>query len=224
MEQTRVLVTGFEAFAGAASNPSGEVVRRLVSLPQDELAQAGISLSGAVLPVAFAASATALNEAIEAHRPDLVIGLGLAEGRSGITPERVAINLDDARIPDNDGAQPLDEPIEPGGPAARFSGLPVKAIVAALTEAGLRASVSLTAGSYVCNHVAYLLGGHAERRPGLRAGFIHVPATPDLVGDGAAGAAMPTMTLDELTRGIRLAIITAVRVRDDARIVGGSIQ
>ncbi|MHB9005117.1 MAG: pyroglutamyl-peptidase I, partial [Coriobacteriia bacterium] len=181
METTRVLVTGFEAFAGAASNPSGEVVRRLVSLPQEELAQAGVSLSGVVLPVAFAASGTALNEAIEAHRPDLVVALGLAEGRDGITPERVAINLDDARIADNDGAQPIDEPIEPGGPAARFSGLPVKAIVAALSEAGIPASVSLTAGSYVCNHVAYLLGGHAERRPGMRAGFIHVPATPDLV-------------------------------------------
>jgi pyroglutamyl-peptidase len=218
---TRVLLSGFEPFGGAASNPSGEVVRRLISVPQPELADAGIEIRGVILPVSFRASGPALRHAIEAHSPDLVIALGLADGRSGITPERIAINLDDARIPDNDGDQPIDEAIEVSGPAARFSTLPVKAIVAALTDAGLPASVSLSAGSYVCNHVAYILGGVVERDPALRAGFIHVPATPDLV---PAGSSVPTMTLDELERGIRIAIITSVRTGADARLPGGSIH
>lgn len=221
MRTQRVLVTGFEAFAGAASNPSGEVVRRLVSVPQPELAACGIELSGAVLPVSYRGAGDALLAAIDAHKPDLVVALGLAEGRSGITPERVAINLDDARIPDNDGEQPIDEAIEEDGPAARFSTLPVKAIVAALTEAGLPASVSLTAGSFVCNHVAYVLGGEVERNPGLRGGFIHVPATPDLVPPGSS---VPTMTLDELERGIRLALITAVQTTTDEKVAGGSLH
>lgn len=221
MTTTRVLVTGFEAFAGAASNPSGEVVRRLVSVPQPELAEAGVEVRGVVLPVSYRASGPALMAAIEAHAPDVVIALGLAEGRTGITPERIAINLDDARIADNDGEQPIDAAIEEGGPAARFSTLPVKAIVAALTEAGLPASVSLTAGSFVCNHVAYLVGGAVERNPGLRGGFIHLPATPDLV---PLGSSVPTMTIDELERGIRLAIITAVRTTTDAKVAGGSIH
>jgi len=221
MTTTRVLVTGFEAFAGAASNPSGEVVRRLVSVPQPELAAAGVEVRGVVLPVSYRASGPALMAAIEAHAPEVVIALGLAEGRAGITPERVAINLDDARIADNDGEQPIDAAIEEGGPVARFSTLPVKAIVAALTEAGLPASVSLTAGSFVCNHVAYLVGGAVERSPRLRGGFIHVPATPDLV---PSGSSVPTMTIDELERGIRLAIITAVQTTTDARVPGGSIH
>ena len=111
MTTTRVLVTGFEAFAGAASNPSGEVVRRLVSVPQPELAEAGVEVRGVVLPVSYRASGPALMAAIEAHTPDVVIALGLAEGRRGITPERVAINLDDARIADNEGDQPIDAAI-----------------------------------------------------------------------------------------------------------------
>ena len=221
MTTTRVLVTGFEAFAGAASNPSGEVVRRLVSVPQPELAEAGVEVRGVVLPVSYRASGPALEAAIAAHAPDVVVALGLAEGRSGVTPERVAINLDDARIADNDGDQPIDAAIEEGGPAARFSTLPVKAIVAALTEAGLPATVSLTAGSFVCNHVAYLVGGAVERNPGLRGGFIHVPATPVLV---APGSSVPTMTLDELERGFRLAIITAAQTTEDAKVAGGSVH
>lgn len=218
---TRVLLTGFEAFAGATSNPSGEVVRRLVSVPQPELAAAGIDLAGAILPVSYRASGEALRAAIDRHRPELVVALGVAEGRGGITPERVAINLDDARIPDNDGDQPIDEAIEQGGPAARFSTLPVKAIVGALGEAGLPVSVSLTAGSFVCNHVAYLLGGEVERNPGLRGGFIHVPATPDLVPPGSS---VPTMTLDELERGIRIALMTAVQTTTDEKVAGGSLH
>jgi pyroglutamyl-peptidase len=205
-----VLVTGFEAFAGAALNPSGEVVRRLT-----ELGHPDARIVGDVLPVSFAHAAPLLAAAIEAHHPDIVIALGLADGRRGITPERVAINLADARIPDNDGAQPRDAEIEHGGPAARFTGLPVKAIAHALDAAGIATAVSLTAGTFVCNHVFYELMGLAAARPGLRAGFVHVPATPQLGGEH-------TMPLDEIERGIRIAITTTLSMRHDADLVGGA--
>lgn len=210
-----VLVTGFEAFADAPLNPSGEVVRRLA-----ELGHPDCRLVGEVLPVSFARAAPLLAAAIEAHDPDIVIALGLAESRHAITPERIAINLADARIPDNDGAQPRDAEIEHGGPIARVTGLPVKAIAHALDAAGIPSDVSLTAGSYVCNHVFYELMGIAAARPGMRAGFIHVPATPQLGGG-------PQFTLDELERGIRIAITTTLShhrdgARRDVDLPGGS--
>ncbi|MBA4247264.1 MAG: pyroglutamyl-peptidase I [Microbacterium sp.] len=205
-----VLVTGFEPFAGAPVNPSGELVRRLI-----ELGHPDCRIVGEVLPVSFDRAAGLLAAAIEAHNPDIVIALGLAESRHAITPERVAINLADAPIADNDGDQPRDAEIEHGGPAARFTGLPVKAIAHALDAAGIPSDISLTAGSYVCNHVFYQLMGLAAARPGLRAGFIHVPATPQLGGS-------PQFTLDELERGIRIAITTTLSMRDDVAHLGGS--
>ena len=216
----RVLVSGFEPFAGAASNPSGDVVRRLAASGHP-----GVDMVTVVLPVAFAASGERLAAAIVQHRPDVVIALGVAEGRVGITPERVAINLDDARIADNAGAQPNDEPIEPGGPDGRFTGLPVKAIVDALRQQALPASVSLSAGSYVCNHVFYVLQALAEQRERqgrpLRSGFVHVPASPELA---AGHPGMPSLSLDELERGIRIVIDTVVATPVDARLPGGTIH
>jgi pyroglutamyl-peptidase len=219
-----VLVTGFEPFAGAPVNPSGEVARRLA-----ELGHPDCRIVAEVLPVSFARAAPLLAAAIEAHDPDIVIALGLAETRHAITPERVALNLADARIADNDGDQPRDLAIEPGGPAARFTGLPAKAIAHDIAAAGIPAEVSLTAGSYVCNHAFYALMGLVEQRTAhrsatgeadarpLRAGFIHVPATPQLGGS-------PEFTLDELERGIRIAISTtlATRPHHDADLPGGS--
>lgn len=205
-----VLVTGFEPFAGAPVNPSGELVRRLT-----ELGHPDCRIVGEVLPVSFDRAAGLLAAAIDAHEPDIVIALGLAESRHAITPERVAINLADAPIADNDGDQPRDAEIEHGGPAARFTGLPVKAIAHALDAAGIPSDISLTAGSYVCNHVFYQLMGLAAARPGLRAGFIHVPATPQLGGS-------PQFTLDELERGIRIAITTTLSTGDDVAHLGGS--
>lgn len=205
-----VLVTGFEPFAGAPVNPSGELVRRLT-----ELGHPDCRIVGEVLPVSFDRAAGLLAAAIDAHDPDIVIALGLAESRHAITPERVAINLADAPIADNDGDQPRDAEIEHGGPAARFTGLPVKAISHALDAAGIPSDISLTAGSYVCNHVFYQLMGLAAARPGLRAGFIHVPATPQLGGS-------PQFTLDELERGIRIAITTTLSTRVDVAHLGGS--
>ncbi len=211
-----VLVTGFEPFAGAPVNPSGEVARRL-----GELGHPDCRIVAEVLPVSFARAAALLAAAIDAHDPDIVIALGLAETRHAITPERVAINLADARIADNDGARPRDAAIEPHGPSARFTGLPAKGIAHDIAAAGIPAEVSLTAGSYVCNHVFYELMGLVEQRASggrpLRAGFIHVPATPQLGGG-------PQFTLDELERGIRIAISTTLASRPDrdADLPGGS--
>jgi len=205
-----VLVTGFEPFDGADHNPSGDVARRLA-----ELGHPDCHLVGEVLPVSFAQAPGLLAAAIDVHHPDIIVMLGLAENRHAITPERVALNLADARIPDNDGAQPTDAPLEPHGPAARFTHLPVKQIALAITNAGLPAEVSLSAGTYVCNAVMYTALGIAEQASGgngttgtpLQAGFIHLPATPQLGGD-------PRFTLDELERGIRVAITTIVDLRE----------
>lgn len=215
MTKPTVLVTGFEPFDGAHHNPSGELARRLA-----ELGHPDCHLVGEVLPVSFARAPGLLAAAIDAHHPDVVVMLGLAENRHAITPERVAINLADARIADNDGDQPTDAELEPHGPAARFATLPVKHIAEAISHAGIAAEVSLSAGSYVCNAVMYAALGmaeqrgtagtpagayeHADERAGadpLPVGFIHVPATPQLGGD-------PRFTLDELERGIRIAITT----------------
>ncbi len=201
-----VLMTGFEPFGGDDHNPSGDVARRL-----GELGHPDAHIVSEVLPVSFAQAPALLAAAIDRHQPDIVIMLGLAADRQAITPERVALNLADARIPDNDGAQPTDAPLEPHGPAARFTLLPVKQIAHAIDAAGIPAAVSLSAGTYVCNAQMYIALGIAEQRTGangkpLQVGFIHVPATPQLGGD-------PRFTLDELERGIRIAITTIVDQR-----------
>lgn len=145
-----VLITGFEPFGGEQINPSWEVVSQL-----DNAIIAGCRVVARQLPCVFGESLSVLNSAIDTLSPSLVLAIGQAGGRTDITVERVAINVDDARIPDNKGQQPVDEPIVAGGPAAWFSTLPVKAMVAAMREAGVPASVSQTAGTFVCNHVMY---------------------------------------------------------------------
>ena len=158
-----VLLTGFEPFGGATSNSSWDAVQRVAGLP---------GLVTGVLPVEFGRASTVLAQLIAEHNPDLVIAVGLAEGRTAITPERVAINIEDARIPDNAGAQPLDSPIDAEGPAAYLTRLPAKEIVSALLAADIPAEVSLSAGSYVCNSVMYRLLASTD----VSAGFIHVPS------------------------------------------------
>lgn len=184
-----VLITGFEPFDGAATNPSRDAAELLAR--RQPLADT--VFAAAQLPCVFDTSLTVLRAAIAEHRPGLVVCLGLAGGRTEITPERVAINLDDARIPDNAGAQPVDRPVVPGGPAAYLADLPLKAAVAAMAAAGVPASVSYTAGTFVCNHVFYgLLHLIATENPTLRGGFVHVP--PNLPVDRIADG------LTELTR------------------------
>lgn len=170
-----LLLTGFEPFGGSDTNPTADIVRVL-----DGQSVAGLRIAGAVLPCVFGTAARELARLRRSHRPRIVVCLGLAESRTEITPERVAINVDDARIPDNAGARPVDVPIVRGGPVARWSTLPIKAIVEALRAAGLPSSVSQTAGTFVCNHVFYRLLHSLARRGGrggdrCLGGFIHVP-------------------------------------------------
>ena len=193
---TTVLLTGFEPFAGAASNSSWDAVERVA---QDW--SGGAELVIELLPVTFAGASAAMRELIGRHSPDLVIGVGLADGRDAITPERVAINVEDAGIPDNDGDQPVDRAIDPDGMSAYFSGLPVKEIAAAIREAGIPSRVSDTAGTYVCNSLMYSTMRAVEGTD-VMAGFIHVPCSPEL----AAGTTNPWLEVDEIARGLSIAI------------------
>jgi pyroglutamyl-peptidase len=205
-----VLITGFEPFAGDSINPSQEIARVL-----DGRVVAGRRIVGGVLPCVFGQSVIELRRLLRTTRPELVIGLGLAGGRSEITPERVAINIDDARIPDNAGQQPVDVRIAARGPAAYWSTLPVKAIVAALQKKKIPAAVSQTAGTFVCNHVFYALMHELRRRRGARGGFIHVPFLPEQAKD------RPSLPLATMIAAIELAVKTALATSRDVRISGG---
>jgi pyroglutamyl-peptidase len=207
-----VLLTGFEPFGGESRNPSEEIARALHGA-----IVAGHRVHGALLPCVFGAAITELKRQIRAVRPALVLGLGQAGGRSDLTPERVAINVDDARIADNAGAQPVDRPVVRRGPAAYWSTLPVKAIVAALRRAQLPASVSQTAGTFVCNHVFYGLMHELRGQTKVRGGFMHVPFLPEQAGK------QPSLALDAMVRGAEIAIAVSLRHRRDERRPGGAI-
>jgi pyroglutamyl-peptidase len=209
-----VLLTGFEPFNGADVNPSWEAARAL-----DGWSGPGFQVVARELPCVFGRANLALFDAIDALQPDIVIGVGLAGGRHEISVERVALNVDDASIPDNAGQQPVDATIADGGPAAYFSTLPIKAIVRALRLRGFPAGVSQTAGTYVCNHVFYGLMQHAQGRA-LTGGFIHVPFLPQQVA-GRADAA-PSMALNDIIDGLRIAVEVAVGVENDLAEAGGA--
>ncbi|MFI1800228.1 pyroglutamyl-peptidase I [Streptomyces sp. NPDC020379] len=210
---TRVLLTGFEPFGGEAVNPSWQAVRAAAEHPPE-----GVELSVAQLPCVFGSALDALRAAVAATGPDVVLCVGQAGGRPDVTVERIAVNLDDARIPDNAGARPLDEPVVPGGPAAYFATLPVKACVAAVREAGLPASLSHTAGTFVCNHVFYgLMHLAATEHPGLRGGFVHVPYAPEQVTDRA----LPSLPVAATAAALRVIAITAAGRDQDIRVAGG---
>lgn len=172
---TRVLLTGFDPFDGAERNNSWDAVQLVDDVVVERL------------PVVFGEASAALDAAIQRHRPEVVIAVGLAENRTAITPERVAINVADARIPDNAGAQPVDAAVVMGGPDAHLTRLPIKEMVEAIASAGLPAAVSDSAGTFVCNAVMYrLLHDH----PDVAAGFIHVPSGETLpAADVARGLA-----------------------------------
>ncbi|MCM2274330.1 MAG: pyroglutamyl-peptidase I [Candidatus Didemnitutus sp.] len=206
-----VLLTGFEPFDGQALNPSEEIAREI-----NEATIARHKVVGALLPCVFGAAIKELKHQIKLHDPVVVICLGQAGGRAAITPERVAINLDDARIPDNAGQQPIDKPIVKDGPAAYFSTLPVKAIVQSLRKHYIPAELSQTAGTFVCNHVFYgLMHELASHRPQVRGGFIHVPYLPEQTGD------QPSLPFEAMTEAVRLAIAAAIEYRRDIKAVGG---
>ncbi len=198
---TTVLLTGFEPFAGDPTNPSGDAVRRLA-----EHWDGPAKLLTAILPVEFERAAQLLREQIRDGAPDIVIATGLAGGRDAVTPERIAVNLRDARIPDNAGYQPVDAPCVPGAPLAYASSLPVKAISREISARGIRAYVSLSAGSFVCNDVFFAAAHLGATTRGVRAGFIHVPWNSE---DAPAGAA--SLPQDEITRALEIAVRTTLR-------------
>lgn len=209
-----LLLTGFEPFGGETVNPAWEIARSL-----DGALIEGVRVRAWQLPCVFGAALRSLDEALRAHAPVLVLALGQASGRCDLSVERVAINVDDARIPDNAGAQPVDEPVLPGAPAAYFSTLPIKAMVAGLRAAGYPASVSQSAGTFVCNHVFYGLQ-HRLAGTAVRGGFMHIPLLPE---QAARHPGQPSLPLSTLVEGTRLALALALRTREDVREQGGTI-
>ncbi|HEX3097585.1 MAG TPA: pyroglutamyl-peptidase I [Usitatibacter sp.] len=211
-----VLVTGFEPFGGEAMNPSWEVCGRL---PRTI---AGLRVEILRVPCVFRRSIEVVTAAIEASRPTRVICLGLAPGRTHVGVERVAINVDDARIADNAGGRPIDEPIAGDGPPAYFATLPVKAMVAAIRAAGVPAEVSNSAGTYVCNHLMYgVLHFLATRGIRARAGFIHVPYAAEQALDRRDTPSIPLATM---AAGIEAAIVAAQRNARDVKLAGGALD
>lgn len=208
-----VLLTGFEPFNMETINPAWEAVRAL-----DGWGGAGFAVVARQLPCVFGDANQAMQRAIVELKPALVIAVGQAGGRVDLSVERVAINVDDAPIPDNARRQLVDEAIVADGPAAYFSTLPIKAIVHALRTAGLPASVSQTAGTFVCNHVFYGLMHHAAGTS-LRAGFIHIPYLPE---QAAAHPGAPSMALADMVRGLQIAVEASLRTGSDARQAGGA--
>lgn len=210
----RVLLTGFEPFGGETVNPSWEAVRALRGRRI-----AGHRIEVARLPTAFGDALTALGAALAASRPRLVIAVGQAGGRDRLSLERIAINIDDARIADNRGRQPIDQPVIAGAPAAYFGTLPIKAALAALTDAGIPAAISQSAGTYVCNHVFYGLMHALEQRHGVRGGFVHIPFLP---AQAVQHRGAPSMALDTVIAALRLIVEVSLRTDGDARIAAGA--
>lgn len=211
-----VLLTGFEPFNGATINPAWEAVRSLEGWQGD-----GFQVEVRQLPCVFGDAIEDLTALIDELHPDVVIAVGQAGGRPDISVERVAINVDDASILDNGGQQPVDTAIAADGPAAYFSTLPIKAIVHALRARGLVAGVSQTAGTFVCNHVFYGLMHHAATQPQpIKAGFIHVPFLPEQAA--ARPDAPPSMALEDIIAGVKLAVEVTLGVDTDLREAGGA--
>lgn len=196
----KILITAFEPFGGEGINPSLEAAMRI---PGD---CHGHRIFTSTVPVTFAGAVPIAMSAIDAFRPDVVLSLGQAGGRHAITPERIAINLDESESPDNAGYIPTGMTIEPDGPAAYFATLPNKAMVAAIRAEGIPALVSPSAGTYVCNHLMYGVLHAIATTPyeGMRAGFVHVPFLPEQAATRQAPT--PSLSLDDITRGLIAAI------------------
>jgi pyroglutamyl-peptidase I len=198
----KLLLTAFTPFDGERINPALEAVK----LVKDKIGN--LLIVKLEVPTVFGKSIDTVREAIEREKPDFVLSIGQAGGRAEITPERVAINLNDARIPDNEGNQPIDEPVFPDGENAYFSTLPVKAMVEAIRKEGLPSSLSNSAGTYVCNHLMYGVLYYLDKRPVIKAGFIHVPYIPEQTKNKKE---MPALELSEIVRGLEAAI-TAIAI------------
>ena len=211
---TTVLLTGFDAFGGDAINPSWLAAQAL----HGDIIH-GHCVVAAQLPTAFAGSRQLLAALLRQHQPALVLCLGLAGGRPSLSLERIAINVQDARIADNAGTQPIDVPIVKSGPVAYFSSLPIKAMLQAITAAGIPAEVSQTAGTFVCNHVFYMLMHSLKKQRGsvkARGGFMHVPYLPE---HGQQG-----MALNQMVDGLRIALARALTTQEDVSLGAGAFS
>ncbi|WP_382156310.1 pyroglutamyl-peptidase I [Hydrogenophaga sp. ANAO-22] len=210
--QKKVLLTGFDAFGGQSLNPSWLAVQALHGRKV-----LGHTVVAAQLPTVFDASLCELDALLRQHQPALVICVGQAGGRKVLSLERVAINVNDAPLADNAGARPVDTPVVRDAPVAYFTGLPIKAMLAALHEEGVGAEVSQTAGTFVCNHVFYGLMRTLSTVPELahtRGGFVHVPWLPE--------QGVPNMALDDIVRGLRVAVRSALQVDKDHSLGAGA--
>jgi pyroglutamyl-peptidase len=221
MAVMRILVTGFEPFGGQSLNPSWEVARALHGLQLQ-----GAQVTAVQLPCVFAQALPALQQTLAHLSPDIVLALGQAEGRCDFSVERVAINVQDARIPDNAGAQPIDVPVIAGGPAAYFSTLPIKTLVAGLKAAGFPASVSQTAGTFVCNQVFYALQ-HTLAGLGVHSGFMHLPLLPEQAAQWK-GPTLPSwpasLQISGVTQALTLLLAQRQQGLADAAISGGTLN
>lgn len=205
----KVLVTGFDPFGGESINPAYEAVKML----PDEIA--GAQIIKREIPTSFTRGTAEVVRQIELCQPDLVLNVGQTGGAAGLRVERVAINLADARIPDNDGAQPVDEPLVQDGAPAYFAKLPVKAMVRGVQAKGYPCQLSYTAGTYVCNAVMYTVLHTVQSYPHIRAGFVHVPYAASQLEGKAAGT--PAMPLADITAALAAAIEAAVQNKTDLK-------
>lgn len=210
----KILMTAFDPFGGDEVNPALEAVKHcdVSGLAADVIKQE--------IPTVFGKSIDKVAEAMRREKPDVVLAVGQAGGRFDLTPERVAINIDDARIPDNEGNQPIDQPIFADGEPAYFSSLPIKAMVKYIKDIGLPASVSNTAGTFVCNHIMYgILYIIDKEMPQTRGGFIHVPFIPEQVVERRDS---PSMSMIDISRGLRAALEAIIDYEEDLELVGGA--
>ena len=215
----KILVTGFDPFGGEKINPALETIKRL---PDTILGAQIIKLE---IPTVVGKSLAKITEAVEKENPNVVLSIGQAGGRSEITVERVGINIDDCRIPDNEGNQPIDEPVIKGGPAAYFVTVPIKAIVENIKAHNIPASISNTAGTFICNHVCYGVAHLAAARTAagkpMKSGFIHIPFLPEqAIGKPAL---TPSMSLETIVSGITHALEAIVEHGSDIKVSGGKI-
>lgn len=210
----KILLTGFDPFGGDTINPAWEAVK----LVKDQIED--IQVVKLEVPTVFYKSIDKVAEAIEKEKPDAVLCIGQAGGRYDLTPERVAININDARIPDNEGNQPLDGPVFEDGETAYFSTLPIKAMVKEIRAAGVPASISNTAGTFVCNHLMYgVLYTLAKKYPGVKGGFMHVPFVTSQVVNRAAPA--PSLSVEAIAEGIEAALRAIALNKEDIKTVEG---
>lgn len=211
----KILISGFDPFGGETINPSIEAVKRLPDNIND------IEVIKLEIPTVIGKSIDALTQAVHKYKPDVVLCVGQAGGRSDITVERIAINMNDCRIKDNEGNQPIDEKIVCEGPDAYFLTLPIKSIVSNLQIHGIPASISNTAGTFICNHVAYGMAHLAKTEyTNMRTGFIHIPFLPDQTINKSN---MPSMSLENIIEALEVAIQTTFQVKEDIKISGGKI-